>query len=310
MTAAAIDDRAKKRVAFRWIALGFVLLLALGFSLAIVVYERFVAYRAVAGQHVPKGALFVARFDLTHVMLYEPFRRYVFPLVELGGEGRRERLGDEGFQVGGEVREVVVALGAEASEWTVILGGPLVDEEVSNALAKVLRAENRRIDERSGVFSVDGGRVIFGQARDGALLLSSSEPRLRSAFRTSPQPEPLGQGAGGLWASGPWLPPELKRLEASYRAGSVLVIDISAEIASGISASAARTALEGLLARTAGLDPALLAASKSAVIHTKSGRVEAEISLSNTAVERLVSRALGELGLSAGEAGEREVHVR
>jgi hypothetical protein len=290
------------------VALVFVGLLAVGFALAVAVYESFVAYRPVAGQHVGhggKGAQFVARFDLTHVMLYEPFRRYIFPLVDLGGEGRRERLGEQGFQVGGEVREVAVAFGSDASEWSVVLGGPLADDDVSATLAKVLRAENRRVDERSGVFTVGGGRLVFAQADDGALLLASSEARLRSALPASPEPEPLGQGAGGLRVSRSWLPNALTKLQGSYRAGSVLLVDLSAETTGGTTDEEAKAALKALLQRIGGLDPVLKASAENAVIRAIPGRVTAEVSLSNTAVERLAARAVDALGLSPVEVGQR-----
>ena len=62
-------------------ALVFVVLLAIGLGLAVVVYRKYVAYEPSVSRHVPAGATAVARFDLTHVMLYEPFRRAVFPLA-------------------------------------------------------------------------------------------------------------------------------------------------------------------------------------------------------------------------------------
>jgi hypothetical protein len=305
VTSTAKTEGSRRRVAFRWIALAFAALLAFGFALALVVHDRFVAYQPLAARHTPKDATFVARFDLTHVMLYEPFRRYVFPVVDLGAEGRRERLGEEGLQIGGEVREVVIAFGNDASDWSVALGGPLSENQISDTLARVLRAENRRVDGHGGLFTVGGGRMAFGQAKDGALVLASSEARLRAALPRSAEPAPLGQGAGGLRVSGTWLPTEIQRLEGSYRAGSVVLVELVAETTAGTTPDAAEAALRSVLGRVAGSDPELTAAARSAVFRATPGRVSAQVTLSNTAVERLAARALDALGLPAVEVGAR-----
>ena len=270
--------------------MAFVALLAIGMAAAVVVYRSFVAYEPVAAQHVPKDATSVARFDLTHVMFYEPFRRSVFPLADLGSSDRRKRLEAAGLELGGEVREVVVALGADMSDWLVALGGPLSRREISATLAEVLRGEGRRVEELGGVWAVEGG-PYFAQASDGALLFASSEQRLRGVLSASPGPALLGQGAGGLEVSGRWLPPPLTRLEGSYRTGSVILVQLSAE-AEG-PAPVREAALRQLLDRMGALDPALADVAKQAVIRNENGRVTTELSLSNSAAETLAERVTG-----------------
>jgi len=283
-------EGSRKRTHFRWIALVFAALLAVGLVAAIVVYRVFVAYEPVAARHVPRDATFAARFDLTHVMLYEPFRRHVFPLVDIGGSDRRKRLEAAGIELGSEVREVVVAVSDDAGDWLLALGGPLSRRNLSTPLAEVLRGEGRRVEERSGVWVVDGA-LCFAQTTDGALLLAPREARLRSALSEAPGPAPLGQGAGGLVVKGAWLPPPLTALEASYRAGSVVLVELSATTEGP--APAAEAALRGLLDGIGALDPVLADAAKRAAIRNENGRVTASLSLSNTAAERLAERITG-----------------
>jgi hypothetical protein len=289
-----VNDQApegsRKRIRFSWIAMAFVVLLAIGFAAAVVVYRGFVAYEPVAAQHVPKDATFAARFDLTHVMFYEPFRRSVFPLADLGSSDRRQRLEAAGIELGGEVREVVVALGASRDDWLVALGGPLSRRAISATLAEVLRGEGREVTERGGIWVVGSG-LCFAQASDGALLFAASETRLRSVLSPSTGPAPLGQGAGGLKVSSRWLPPPLSSLEGSYRAGSVILMQVSAETAGP--PAEAEAALRRLLDQIGALDPALADVARHAVIRNENGRVTSELSLSSSAAETLAERLTG-----------------
>ncbi len=282
-------EGSRKRTRFRWVAVTFVVLLAIGLAAAVVVYRGFVAYEPVAARHVPKDATFAARFDLTHVMFYEPFRRSVFPLADLGSSDRRKRLEAAGLELGGEVREVVVAFGAGENDWTVALGGPLSRRVISTTLAEVLRGEGRRVEERAGIWVVDGG-ACFAQASDGALLFAPSEQRLRGVLSPSLSPAPLGQGAGGLLVSGRWLPPPLSSLEGSYRAGSVILVQLSAKRTGRLRP---RRPHCGGLDKIGALDPVLADVAKHAVIRGENGRVTSELSLSNSAAETLAERVTG-----------------
>ncbi|MDQ2644775.1 MAG: hypothetical protein M3020_13250 [Myxococcota bacterium] len=283
-------EGSRKRIRFSWIAAAFVVLLAIGFAAAVVVYRGFVAYEPVAARHVPRDATFAARFDLTHVMFYEPFRRSVFPLADLGSSDRRERLEAAGIELGGEVREVVVALGAGREDWLIALGGPLSRREIAATLAEVLRSEGREVSERGGIWGVGSG-LFFTQASDGALLFAASEPRLRSVLSPSAGPAPLGQGAGGLKVSSRWLQPPLSSLEGSYRAGSVILVQLSAESAGP--PAAAEAALRRLLEQVGALDPVLSDVARNAVIRNENGSVTSELGLSNSAAETLAERVTG-----------------
>lgn len=290
MTETHVTGRARVRLSFRWIALAFVVLLGLGFGLAVVVYQRFVAYRAVAAHHVPADATAFARFDLTHVMLYEPFRRSVFPLADVFGPGRRERLRAEGLELGAEVREVVVALGPTSADWSVALGGPLVDHEVASTLARVLRGEGRRVDERGGAYFVDGGTLAFAQADDGALLFAPSEVRLRKALVAAPPPDVLTENAGGLRVTAARLHAGVERLDATYRTGSVIQIRLEAHAGAGAHADRPGLGLRLALATIGDLDPLLAEATKNAVIEDLPGGATSEVTLTSAAAERLAER--------------------
>lgn len=294
MTVALLVERPHRTTRFRWIAGVFVALLALGLLLAVIVYQRFVAYRPVAAQHVPAESTFVARFDLTHVMLYEPFRRYLFPLAELGGKGRRERLEARGVQLGADIREAVIAVGSDSSDWLLVLGGPLAEHQVAAALSSVLREEGRRVDERNGAYFVEGA-LGFAQARDGALLFAAREERLRTALEPRPAPPLLVQAAGGLYVSQAWLPEPLHALSASYRAGAVIAVSLSADIGRGAGAESAVPAMKAVLDQVATLDPLLVEAARGASVSVDSRKVIAEVSLSSTAAERLAERLAGKI---------------
>jgi hypothetical protein len=258
----------------------------------VIVYQRFVAYRPVAAQHVSSESTFVARFDLTHVMLYEPFRRYVFPLAELGSKGRRERLEARGLQLGADIREAVIAIGADSSDWLLVLGGPLAERQIAATLASVLREEGRRVDERNGAYFVEGA-LGFAQTSDGALLFAAREERLRSALEPRPAPAILGQAAGGLRVSQAWLPEPLLALSGSYRAGAVILLSLAADVPRGADAETARAAMKAVLDQVGTLDPLLAEAARSASIKLDSRKVLAEVSLSSTTAERLAERLAG-----------------
>jgi hypothetical protein len=298
VTVALLVDRPQRTTRFRWIALTFVALLAIGLALAVVVHQRFVAYRPVAAEHVPAGSTFAARFDLTHVMLYEPFRRYLFPLADLGSKGRRERLERHGIRLGADLREVVIAVGAEPSDWLLVLGGPVVDREIAATLAAALREEGRTVDARNGAYAVDGA-LVFAQASDGALLMAAREERLRSALPSRPSPAALGHAAGGLEVTPVWLPPPLRTLSGSYRAGAVVFASLSADLAGGGDEAGARSAMKAVLARVAALDPVLAETVGGASIRVESHKVIAEVSLSSTAAERLAERVAQKVSRAA-----------
>lgn len=227
-------SRPRGPTSFRKVAVAFVLLLSVGLIAAYVVHDRYVAYRPSAARHLPKGASFAVRFDLTHVMFYEPFRRYLAPLVDQIGresgaaEGRRARLEARGIRVIGDIREVVVAFGSGSSDWFVAVGGRLPPRAVAAELAAVLREDGHRLSVERGVFNAPRLGLAFAQAEDSSLVLAPNPDKVLSALAPSSPPEDLG-GAGGFFLTHPGLPEPLRSAGGRFRPGSVVALD--AEVA-------------------------------------------------------------------------------
>jgi hypothetical protein len=283
----------RKGLPFRWVALVFVGVLSIGLALGFAVYRTYVAYEPTTAHHVPPDATLVARFDLTHVMLYEPFRRSIFPLVDTGpgGAGRRERLSTRGIRVGSDVREVLLALGPQPRQWLLAVGGRLPRSQVDLVLASVLREEGRLIDVRSGVYLLPETGVAFAQAADGTLLIASSEPRLRSALAHRSVTLPIAGASGGFWIAGSWLgdPPPVSSLDGQLRAGSV--VEVKANVRVQSKPADAQAAARALLERFAALDPALAEAARTAQIEPSEVGAAARLRLPRPAVERLAALA-------------------
>lgn len=290
----------RSSIRFRWIATGFLVLLALGLALAYVVYDRYVAYQSTVARHVPPDALAAARFDLTHVMIYEPFRASIFPLVDRLAAGtrdepRRAALEARGIRVASDVREVLLALGPGAGDWLLAVGGRLPATGVGATLASVLRDEGQRVEEHEGRFWLPAHGVAFAQASDGAVVLASDEERLRSALAVRPARQELTAGAGGFTIGEPWLIRPLQHLTGTLRAGSVIAIEGRAQFPAAEEALAAELAVRTLLERAGSLDPALVAAFRPSALRAGEGEVQLQLGLPATAMERiagLVSRSL------------------
>jgi hypothetical protein len=241
----------RKPTAFRWVAAGFVLFLMLGLALALAVHRRYVAYDPVAARHLPSSATALVRFDLTHVMFYEPFRRSLAPLAgrvleARSGSDRAERLEQRGVRVAGDIREMAAAFGPERGGWTLVVGGRLPKSGLDRTLAEIFREEGRTLAFEGGMFRSQNPTFAFAQAADGALVLASSDARVRAALAPAEAAPPeLSRGAGGLVVRGPWIWPPLAEIRADFRAGSVVAVEAEVRFGEGSRAEreAAVTAL-------------------------------------------------------------------
>lgn len=287
---------ARKATRFRWVAVVFFGLIALGLALAIVVHERYVAYEAVAAQHLTKDAPVLARFDLTHVMFYEPFRRSIAPLAgrlppRAESRGREQRLEARGVRVAGDIREVAVALGPEPGAWTVALGGRLQKTGLDRALADILREEGTHLSTEGNIFVADAPSFAFAQAGDGALVLASSPARLRGALVPQPSPPELTEGSGGVLVSGPVLPAPVTALRAGFRAGSVVAVEGDVSFQPGSDETARSRALAAVFAALGGSDPDVRAAFDRAARSGSGATEHVVVRLPREAVLALANRA-------------------
>jgi hypothetical protein len=172
-----------------------------------VAYARLVHYRRCAVEHVPPGAELVARLDVEQVVLFEPVRRHLLPLIDrlpLGNAGapaqdRMSRLRREaGLNLGLDLRELLVAT-APGDRWVLVLGG-LFQQGLVPAVARELTDEAATGWRRAGdalEFTPSG--AAFAQASDGALLLASDRALLEASLPSSTRFRDLGverEGAG------------------------------------------------------------------------------------------------------------------
>jgi hypothetical protein len=167
---------------FRSVAIGGAALAALLVAVAMSLYFRYIHYERIAARHVPQGSVLAVRLDVEQVTLYEPVRRHLIPL--LGGPGRSPpdaaatlaRLEERTQLKRADLREIVVARGADRSEWTVVLGGIFPRGTSPAVLASALAAEDPAwapsLDATVVVHRGTG--VAVTRATDGAVIIASS----------------------------------------------------------------------------------------------------------------------------------------
>jgi hypothetical protein len=200
------------------------LALASAFGAALLVAVAWVAYRELlhyerhAIEHVPAGAELALRVDLEQVVLFEPLRRHLLPLLDraLVGDVARTpsssrllRLRQAGLNLGLDLREVVFARLERGAGWVLVLGGIFGAEPLLPRIERVLREEpGMRSRSERGMIILQPSGVALGQADDGTLLIASDAALLERALPPSRGYEAVGlspSGAAALGALGSWL---------------------------------------------------------------------------------------------------------
>lgn len=207
----------RRGISFRKLAWAGVIFTALASAGAWVAYAKLVHYRRCAVEHLPPNTQLVARLDVEQVVLFEPVRRHLIPLIDrlpLGSapaaasaeaEPRILRLRrDAGLNLGLDLREVLVAT-APGGRWVLVLGG-LFRQGLVPAIERELQAEAASGWRRAGdalEFTPSG--AALAQAQDGALLLASSRALLEASLPSSTRFRELGlerEGAGSALIPG------------------------------------------------------------------------------------------------------------
>jgi hypothetical protein len=187
-------------------------------------YGSLIHYERRAALHLPRDADFVARLDLEQVVMFEPVRKYLLPLVDdvpLRRPGatdatrpetsRLERLRTlSGINLAADLREVAVSWTRSSREWVAVLGGLFPKTGVIAAIDASLRAEGVRgvVREGEDLLAFGGSAAVLGQADDGVLILASSRSRLERARLAAEAPDGLGVGRATVFelaASGGFL---------------------------------------------------------------------------------------------------------
>jgi hypothetical protein len=208
----------RQGVPFRSLAWAGLALIALGGAGAWLAYSELLHYRRCAVEHLPAETEFAARLDVEQVVLFDPIRRHLLPLIDrlpIGAEptapsrtpaeGRLSRLRREaGLNLGLDLREILVATSRD-QRWVLVLGGlfPLP------LLPKLERALQRETPEGwarvADTLEFSPSGVALGQAADGALVLASDRRALAAALPSTEQFRELGlarEGTGGARLSG------------------------------------------------------------------------------------------------------------
>lgn len=223
------STRPREPLPFRTVAIGLGVLGAAIVAVAVGLYLRFVRYERIAGRHVPANAVVVLRLDVEQALLYEPFRKHLLPLLggpsapAPEGDARLARVERRVRLSRGDLREVVVARGPAAGDWTLSLGGVFQSgpgtADLGRALSEVDALWAPSPDGSAIVHGATG--VAVARAPDGVVVLGASVPLLAAALAPkAPPPAGVPGGRAGGFALGPAMLDELRSfLGASGPAG-------------------------------------------------------------------------------------------
>jgi hypothetical protein len=244
----------RQGVSFRRLSWLAALLAAVAAAGAYVAYVELLHYRRSAAEHLPASAVFAARLDVEQVLLFEPVRRHLLPLIEVlppapaqrdraEQETRLARLRAAGLNLGLDLREIVVATTADRG-WLIVLGGLFPRTGMLDVVERMLHEENARGWARQGDrLELTSSGMALAQAADGTLILASGSATLAAALPPSTRYLELGlarEGAGGAalvprevtWSyPGPsgWLQ-EARAVVGRLRLGRDLELEVQLEV--------------------------------------------------------------------------------
>lgn len=281
-----MTDREKSSVSPRAVFAFLVgsLILSLGFGY--FVYLRFIRYEPRAEAFLPVDAELSVSIDVEQGVVYEPFRRHFFELLEAGRVGRESRLKHferkTTIELGVDTREFALALGPE-DQFTVSVGGMFRKDGVVRGTARMFEEEGFRVEVARDERFVQVGGAVYFSAPEGVLLVTKSEPS--SARVARPVDRSRGLALVLCWreaAGRPCLEIETRddfpfRLRGFGEASWPAKLGSAPEPGSGPlglliddGAGAARLRTEGTLGRE-GFDALLGTLARSLALHAKSG---------------------------------------
>lgn len=172
----------RKPVSHRLVWVGLVVLALVILAVFGGGYWLMVRYEAKAARHIPQAALGAVRVDVEQVVLYEPVRKHIFPVLD-GPEpgGRLERFKQlSGVNLGMDLREVVIAALPDG-ETVIAIGGLFPPKGLVQALAPLVAPTAGRpgCSPEAGVLRCPS--AFIRQADDGTLLLATSMAALDAA---------------------------------------------------------------------------------------------------------------------------------
>jgi len=214
MSEAAVE-RPAVQLPFRWLAIIALALAALAFVAGRYIFQRHGGYRPMALMHVPQTMRYRARVEV-HDAKRAPL---IAPLLTaLDPKGTRQAALEQqlGTSLRGLVREVAFGVGADPSEFVLVLGLQLQAEtglHPARALCEALRTEGLRSQPtETGCRLAAGGLVA--ETPDAALLLASRAALVKDLLG---RPE-IGDRLGFSGPSVRGAAPEVKELEREVAA--------------------------------------------------------------------------------------------
>lgn len=194
----------RKHFSSRSVLLGFALSLVFALAGAYWIYTRYVHFEPVAALHVPADSELVVQLQVEQAVIYEPFRRHILPLLELGKAGPESRLKAlerwTTLELGVDTREWVLAWDTEG-EWVMALGGLFRKDKILEGVRGMLQEEGLEVQPFEDPPRLQGaeGRS-WGQASDGTFLLAQTEELFRQVWKPRPaavQPFRVERGSLG-----------------------------------------------------------------------------------------------------------------
>lgn len=175
-----MTDRERSAVSPRAVFAFLVGSLILSFGFGYFVYVRFVRYEPRAEAFLPADAELFASIDVEQGVVYEPFRRHFFELLEAGRMGPESRLKHferkTTIELGVDTRELALAFGPDHT-FTVSIGGLFRQDGVVRGTARMFEEEGLVVDVAPDERFVQVGRAFYFSAPEGVLLLTANEPR-------------------------------------------------------------------------------------------------------------------------------------
>jgi hypothetical protein len=268
--------RDRKAVSFRTLARVGLALIALTIAGVYLAYVKLIHYERHALEHLPEATEIAGRVDVERIVLFEPVRRYLLPLIDeipLGSNApstaqvpasgdRLARLRQTaGLNLGLDLREIGFGVTEKGQDWVLSLGGLFPQKDMIDAIERTLRAEGASHVVRTAQrLRFDPWGAVLAQAQDGVLVLASRSEILEEALPSSRRFERLAllsDGPGSFAASAPWLRrvgasmfpadaawvSEVERFLACIRIGADIRVEGQLELHPAASAESVRAGL-------------------------------------------------------------------
>lgn len=219
-------------VSHRYVWVGLVALALVVLGTFVIGYWVLVRYERKVARHLPEDLIAALRIDVEQVVLYEPIRKHVFPVLDgvsrmegassaEGGKGRLARFRElSGVNLGMDLREV--AVGIDASGWVLLVGGLFPDAGLVGDIAQLLRetAPATACETLDDELHCSGGLTV-AQALDGVLVVGSNAALVKAALPANDSPDARKQtGELSLVASVPRLFENRALAAMSYMLGA------------------------------------------------------------------------------------------